>query len=153
MKTDNMGERGFTLIELVLVIALLGILAVTAFPTFFNISLTSARTNARDAVAGAVRSGLSLYAANEVAGGAAVSYPTDMDAVDASAANQVGSNTNRLFSTVIQNGVTSSQWSKLDADCYSFDTSGNGSHTEGTDAEYQYTSADGTFLGVADCGS
>ncbi|MBI2341615.1 MAG: type II secretion system protein, partial [Deltaproteobacteria bacterium] len=43
-------EKGFTLIELVLVIAVLGVLAVSALPNLFDISLTNARNNARDGV-------------------------------------------------------------------------------------------------------
>lgn len=50
LKSNN---RGFTLIELVLVIVILGVLAVSALPNIFNISLTTARTNSRDAVVGA----------------------------------------------------------------------------------------------------
>lgn len=151
MKTSN--QRGFTLIELVLVIALLGILAIVAFPKFFNISLTGARSSSRDSVAASVQAGLALYAANQVASGSVASYPTDLDAVDASAANQAGSSTNQLFTNVLQSPITSGTWFKLDADCYSYDVDGNASHTDGTDTEYQFTSANGTFLPVADCGS
>lgn len=58
-----MNRKGFTLIELILVIAILGILAVSALPKFLDLS-TDANEAARDGVVGAVRSGIALYRAN-----------------------------------------------------------------------------------------
>src|SRR5690554_6072498 len=52
MKTQ---QKGFTLIELIIVIVVLGILAVTAAPQFFNFS-TDARESAIQGLAGAVNS-------------------------------------------------------------------------------------------------
>jgi MSHA pilin protein MshC len=49
-----MAERGFTLIELVVVIILLGILAAFAIPKFFNLDVYRDRA-AYDEVAGAIR--------------------------------------------------------------------------------------------------
>src|SRR5690554_5065239 len=52
MKTQ---QKGFTLIELIIVIVVLGILAVTAAPQFFNFS-TDARESAIQGLAGAANS-------------------------------------------------------------------------------------------------
>lgn len=58
-----MKRDGFTLIELILVIAILGILAVSAMPKFIDVS-RSAEVAVMLGTAGAVRSGISLYRAN-----------------------------------------------------------------------------------------
>ncbi|QJR82641.1 type II secretion system protein [Alteromonas pelagimontana] len=58
MKTINK-TTGFTLIELVIVVAILGVLAVTATPRFVDIS-EDAKASATEAQFGSFKSGLSL---------------------------------------------------------------------------------------------
>lgn len=137
-------EKGFTLIELVLVIALLGVLAVSAMPNIFSIGLTDARTNARDAVQSAIQTGLSIHAAHQISNNAAEAdyYPTALDSATSAAASR----SNPLFTTIIQGGVTKG-WTKVDDDCYTYtdDSAGNW---------YKYTPASGTFAHVTTtCGS
>ena len=136
-------KKGFTLIELVLVIAILAVLAVTALPNIFNISLSTARDNARDAVVGSVQTGIWLYAVDQIAQGNAISYPTLLDAVTADTA---GTRVNPLFVNVLQGGVQAG-WKKVDPDCYQW--------TEGGATDfYQYSNTAGTFLYTAStCGS
>jgi prepilin-type N-terminal cleavage/methylation domain-containing protein len=58
------GQEGFTLIELVIIILVLGILAATAIPKFYDLT-TKAKEAAEKGVVGGVRGGIAIaYASN-----------------------------------------------------------------------------------------
>ena len=61
-------QRGFTMIELIIVIAILGILAALAVPRFANFS-SSATTAAKSSIVGSINSAISIAHAQWIANG------------------------------------------------------------------------------------
>lgn len=68
-------EGGFTLIELVIIIAVLGILAAVAIPKYANITAESKEAAARGALGG-LRSGVTIFYANLAVTTGTAGWPT-----------------------------------------------------------------------------
>ncbi len=95
-------KKGFTLIELIMIIVILGILAAVAVPKYFDLQ-ASAKTAAEKGVVGGVRAGIYTYFAQNKA------YPALLDAV--AAAGTCASAT-PCFDTVLQQGGITADWTK-----------------------------------------
>ena len=74
-------SRGFTLIEIVIVIAIIGILAALAVPKFQDLS-GAAKVSASKAGLGSLRSTLAIRYAASATGGATASYPASLTSAD-----------------------------------------------------------------------
>jgi len=117
-------KKGFTLIELIMIIVVLGILAAVAVPKYFNLT-TDAQAAAEKGVVGGVRSGITTYFANHKA------FPASLDSASIGAC----STTRVCFSNVLDQGAITSDWTKNTPTRY----------TGPTGTSYTYTAATGSF--------
>jgi MSHA pilin protein MshA len=88
MKTINKTQQGFTLVELIIVIVILGILAVTAAPRFLNFQ-GDAKESVVQGVAGAARAAVSLVNGKAIIAGVTNELPTAAGDADANTLNTI----------------------------------------------------------------
>jgi len=121
-------KKGFTLIELVMVIVLLGLLSATAIPFYYNLK-AEAVTAAEKGVVGAVRSGILTYLAANRA------YPATLDSASFAACSVP----NACFDTILAQGGVTSSWGKASSLSYQGPTGDT----------YTYDPITGSFLSAS----
>ena len=122
-------KNGFTLIELVMIIVILGILAAVAIPRFVDMQ-SDAQLAAERGVVGGIRAGLLTYYADECRKGSC-GWPTELD-------NNPGGDCDTddpCFDNVLMQGGIVDDWTKSAGDDYT-GPAGN---------EYTYNSTTGEF--------
>ncbi|MBU4148942.1 MAG: prepilin-type N-terminal cleavage/methylation domain-containing protein [Candidatus Omnitrophica bacterium] len=121
-----MNKKGFTLIELVMIIVILGILAAVAIPKYYDLT-ADAQAAAEKGVVGGVRSAIHTYYAENR------TWPSTLD--DA-ASGSSASKTNPFFDNVLSQGGVTDDWTKNRSRQYVGPNSGI----------YEYDNSDGSFL-------
>ena len=121
-------KKGFTLIELIMIIVILGVLAVVAIPKYVDLQ-AQAKVSAEKGVVGGVRAGIATFFVNQTP--PAYPTPTLETAVFTGSCNA----TQVCFDRVLQQGGITSDWSKATATTY----------TGPTGTVYTYTAATGDF--------
>lgn len=118
MKRTLKNEAGFTLIELILVIAILGILAVAVAPSFTNL-LSSASTTGGRGTGGAIQSGINTVYSENVLNDVTPAWPATLD----SASNAECSTSNPCFGGVVQE-ITGGGWTRSSDTEYAYSNAG-----------------------------
>ena len=142
-------EKAFTLVELVIVIAIIGILAAIAIPRFIDIR-SEAHNASRDGILGSTRAGILLVAArNQATQTDPAQFPPNLEETWAGmtvpgtplpGVFPVDCSVNTCFELVVPGGVDVGEWEHTSLFTYTFTNP-----ITGPAIVYTYSTADGTF--------
>ena len=145
------GGEAFTLVELVIVIAIIGILAAIAIPRFTDLR-NEAYVSQRDGIIGSVRAGILTVASKNQISGKTGSFPPNLEAdwngLFADAGKPPGTfpsacaAADPCFELVMPGGLLAAEWVQTAAGTYTFDNPMTGANPDNT---YNYSSTNGTF--------
>lgn len=149
MGSKHLGSQGFTLVELVIVIAIVGILAAIAIPRFIDIR-NEAYLAQRNGIIGSVRAGILTVAARNQVDQQPNTFPNDNIEDDWNLFTGVGTSSPGVacvtatpcFELVIPGGYIDANWTQATATTYTF----NNPIGALGDTTCTYSTTNGTFL-------
>lgn len=142
MKTNPLNQKGFTMVEVILVVAVIAVLAVVVSPKVVDLR-ESAFAATRDYVAGAVQDGVNLKYSKTLSNtGSVGTYPTELDTASTGACIDQSSNTAECFGGILVNGITNSDWTKISSNIYRY---------ENLNSYYLYNPSSGYFSCFSSC--
>ncbi len=137
-----MTDKGFTIVELVLIIILLGIMAVLATPRMISLRQEAREAN-RDFTVSSIQEGLTLYNVQQVTLYEADVYPAALDSAPNGVCVKSANPTRECFSTVLRFGLADGKWTRY--------FGGLLYRHNDTNTWYWYRSGIGFFMCIANC--